>query len=228
MPKKKKTNFKKLKPVFHIFCEGEKTEPYYIRGYINHFHSDKRNLIVIENSKKNTPVQLVHEAVEKRKKSNLNDIFWVVFDRESVAKYSHELHLKARKKANDNGIEIAFSNICFEFWLLLHFVYSSASYENCDDLLKHSPLRSKFSERGIKNYDKGLACLFDSIKEDVPIAFKNAERIMKNAINTAEKGRESPSFLNPYTDVHELFFDIKNFVNGKKSVRNKGIVSENG
>ena len=45
MPKNKKTIKKKVDPVFHIFCEGEKTEPLYINGYISHYHSDKRNIV---------------------------------------------------------------------------------------------------------------------------------------------------------------------------------------
>lgn len=58
MPKNKEKRRKKipLKPVFKIFCEGEKTEPLYIKGYINYFHSDQRRIIVVEKTEKNTPV----------------------------------------------------------------------------------------------------------------------------------------------------------------------------
>jgi hypothetical protein len=223
MPKAKKKagNKKPLKPIFHIFCEGKKTEPYYIKGYINHFHSDKKRLLVVENANKNTPVQLVKEAIEHKAKSNKGDVYWVVFDRESVSKYSHELHLKARKTAKDNGIEIAFSNVCFEYWLLLHLEYSTASYESCDDLLKHSSLKKRLAERGVKNYDKGYAYLFDKLKADNGIqnAKMNAAKVMKNALNTAQHGKRSPCYLNPYTDVHELLADMQNFIDGQKSVR---------
>ena len=166
MPKKKPRNGKKINSVFHIFCEGEKTEPYYIRAYIDHYHSDKRNLLVVEDTKKNTPVQLVDYAIDFKKHCNNGDIFWVVFDRESTIKYSHELHLKAKKKAKDNGIEIAFSNVCFELWLLLHLTYSTACYKNCNDLVKQSQLKTILRQRGIKDYDKGYAYLFDKLKDD--------------------------------------------------------------
>ena len=75
MPKKKLRNHKKLNPVFHIFCEGKKTEPYYIRAYIDHYHSDKRNVLVVEDTKKNTPVQLVDDAIDSKKYCNKGDIF---------------------------------------------------------------------------------------------------------------------------------------------------------
>jgi hypothetical protein len=222
MPKKKKSDKnKKLKPVFHIFCEGKKTEPYYIKAYINHYHSDKKRIVVVEDTNKNTPVQLVDEAISHKARNNAQDVYWVVYDRESVSKYSHQLHLKARKKAIDNGIEIAFSNVCFEHWLLLHLVYSAASYESCDDLLKNSPLKKQLLQRGIKNYDKGYAYLFDKLSADNGIenAFKNAKKVMDNALKTAERGKSSPCYLNPYTDVHELFIDMQTFIDGKSSTR---------
>ena len=141
MPKKKTSSGKKVKPIFKIFCEGEKTEPLYIKGYVDHFHSEKRSIIVVGKTDKNTPVQLVEVAVEAKNNGNENDIFWVVFDRESVAKYSHELHAKARDNARRNCIEIAFSNVCFELWILLHFEYTAAPYSTCADLLKKSNLK---------------------------------------------------------------------------------------
>jgi len=219
MPKKKPKCNIPVKPVFHIFCEGEKTEPYYIKGYISHFHSEYRNIIIVENTKKNTPVQLVETAINHKSRENVQDIYWVVFDRESVTKYPHKLHLTARSLAARNNIEIAFSNVCFEIWLLFHLTYSTASYDSCDDLLKNSPLESLLKKKGIKSYDKGLVYLFDSLKNDIEKAKKNSIKINEAAFKTAEKGKTSPCYLNPYTDVHELFIDIDNFVSKKDSCR---------
>lgn len=47
MPKVRSAERKKaVKPVFRIFCEGKKTEPYYFKGYIERYHSDDRRLLV--------------------------------------------------------------------------------------------------------------------------------------------------------------------------------------
>jgi len=221
VPKKKKSNIQSVKPVFKMFCEGEKTEPLYIRGYINHFHSDKRNIILVEKTNKNTPVQLVEVAILAKEQGSENDIVWVVFDRESEAKYSHELHAKARTKALANGIQIAFSNVCFEFWILLHFGYTSGAYSSYDDLKKRSTLVKNLQKIGIDNYDKALPTLFDKVKELVPEAIKNSERLKNQALTASEQGRTQPHYLNPYVDVHEMFLDMKNFIDGKKSVRDK-------
>lgn len=217
MPKKKTKGNKKVAPVFHIFCEGEKTEPYYINDYIKHHHSEHRNIVVVEETKKNTPVQLVDVAIDKR--NNKNDVYWVVFDRESVTKYSHELHSNARKKAKDNNISIAFSNVCFELWFLLHFNYSTASYESCKNLLKNSNLKKVLKSRGIEDYEKGFPYLFDVLKTDVEAAIKNSEKLKQEILKSSNPKKDSIIQLNPYTDVHELFIDIQNFIDGDISIR---------
>ena len=63
MPKKKVRRNKKVEPLFHIFCEGKNTEPDYINGFKEYYYSDKRRVIIVEDAKKNTPVQLVEEAI---------------------------------------------------------------------------------------------------------------------------------------------------------------------
>lgn len=203
-----------------MFCEGEKTEPLYIKGYINHFHSNKRRIIVLEDTHKNTPIQLVDVAVEAKKQGSANDVIWVVFDRESEAKYTHALHAKAREKALANKIQIAFSNVCFEFWILLHFEYTAGSYSSYKDLKRRSSLTKNLKSIGINDYDKALPDLFDKLKDLVPTALKNSERLKIQALTTAERGKSAPHYLNPYVDVHEMFLDMKNFIDDQPSVRN--------
>ena len=221
MPKKKAQKSIPVLPVFRIFCEGEKTEPLYIKGYVNHFHSEKRNVVVVENTTINTPVQLVELAVAEKKCGHEDDIAWVVFDRESEAKYPHTLHAEARQNADAHGIEIAFTNVCFEYWLLLHFIYTSACYSSCDDLLKNSPLKDELKRVGIDSYDKGCATLFDKLKDKVPTALANAKRLRTQALQDADPAKTAPYYLNPYVDTDEMFLDIRNFIEKKGSIRIK-------
>lgn len=219
MPKKKQSKKLPVKPVFRVFCEGAKTEPLYIKGFINHFHSNKRTVILVEDTNKNTPVQLVNIAVESKKKGHEEDVIWVVFDRESEEKYPNELHSKARKKAKDNNIEIAISNVCFEYCILLHFLYTTSPYYSCSDLLKNSKLKNHIKGVGLNDYEKNLPLLFDKLKEMIPLAIKNAEKLKKYAISSSQRGKSAPHFLNPYVDVHEMFQDIQNFIDKRPSVR---------
>jgi hypothetical protein len=219
MPKNKKGKVRSVLPVLRIFCEGEKTEPYYLKGYVDHFHSGKRNIIIIENTNKNTPVQLVDVAVEAKRNGCSGDWVWVVFDRESSSVYPDKFHAEARNKANDNGVNIALSNVCFEFWILLHFVYTEAAYTSCSDLLNNSKLKEYLKAIGVESYDKGLPTLFDKLKDNVEDAIARAKKLKTSVECCADKDRCAPHQLNPYVDIHELLLDMKNFIDDVVSVR---------
>lgn len=216
MPKKKINNSSALhlKPILHIYCEGEKTEPNYLNRYIEKFFSENRRLKVVkvEKTKKNTPVQLVEEAIKSKKKSPDGDVFWVVYDRESTHKYSDALHETACSKAKAKGIKIAFSNVCFEVWLLLHFQNNAKSYFNYDDLRDNSRLREECKKRGLKNYEKGEQFLFDLFTTDeIKHARKQARRMNSQTKKSAISTHTKPYQWNPYTNFHHLLHAIDKF-----------------
>lgn len=235
MPKKSPKK-PQLQPhrIMHIFCEGEKTEPYYIQGYIDTKFNQKRiktvptkkktpqlvaetmslqKRIKIVPTTKNTPVQLVAEAMSLKSSGKCleNDEFWVVYDRESEAKYSDELHQKALDRALHHGINVALSNVCFERWILLHLSDSTAPYSCYNDLKNNSDLIELLSARGIKNYDKGDQQVFDAISEHVGKARSRAKQINQTTLENAILGRVKPYQLNPYTDVYKLLDAIDVF-----------------
>ncbi|CAI1876254.1 Uncharacterised protein [Serratia fonticola] len=200
---------KSLKPkkIMHIICEGAKTEPYYFSSYIDCFANEKAKIIEIPNCKKNTPIQLVNEAVERKnsKDTSPDDVFWVVYDREGIAKYSNELHAKAWSKANANNINLAFSNICFELWILQHFELTNSPFSCCDDLMANSNLRSHLRRVGINSYEKGDFQLFNKIKGGLDNARVRAKRLNAMSISSAPATHASkPYLLSSYTNIHEL------------------------
>ena len=111
--------------------------------------------------------------------------------------------------------------MCFEFWLLIHFEYTTAGYTSCDDLLHNSRLREKLSSIGIKDYEKGLPTLFDKLKDKVNDAMKNSEKLKIEIEKSAEKDKMMPHKINPYLDIHEMFIDMDNFINKRKSIRKR-------
>jgi hypothetical protein len=215
MPKKKPTITLNPRKLLHIYCEGEKTEPNYLNSYIqaNFPGNSGRKVIVVEETKKNTPRQLVDVATAA-KKSDRNiddDEYWVVYDRESTSKYSDELHAKASKKALDNGVHIALSNVCFELWVLLHFKANTASFDCCVDLMENSSLMGEFKKIGIK-YEKSGTLIFDKLtKEMIVDARVRAKKMNQTTLNSAPKNVIQPHKLNPYTDVHLLLDAIDKF-----------------
>ena len=178
-----------------ILCEGSVTEP----QYFNALKADKSNSdnlaalrIIVHNSKFTSPKELVDEAVELKKISarerNEYDSIWVVVDKDNYTK-----HDEAFKRANDTKINIAFSSPCFEFWFLLHFVYSTAPHTNFESLNRvlktHLPDYEKTSEiyPVLKNYQN-----------------KAIEHSKKNIAHHSQTSDLPIWKLNPYTNVVEL------------------------
>jgi hypothetical protein len=215
MPKKRGGS-KKLKPVLHIFCEGEKTEPNYINGYVQNRHPTNRLLKVIkvEKTKKNTPVQLVQEAIKlKNDKSTPDeDICWVVYDREAVSKYTDKLHQESLDKARSKNINVALTNVCFEVWLILHFSELTASYSSFSDLIKNSILKDELKKIGVDDYDKADRDLFDLIVDKIPEARKRAVNMNQATLASSYDTEDKSYLLNPYTGMHNLLDAIDEFV----------------
>jgi hypothetical protein len=210
MPKKR--NSGRIVPnVIRIFCEGEKTEPLYIRGYIESLKEDRRRFVVeIDPTRKNTPIQLVDEAVGFKKSSRFveGDLLWAVYDRESPAKYSDDLHARALQKAEQNGVKVALSNVCFEFWLLLHLKDTQAPYTSYDEFKKQSEFRKLFLKTCHMDYDKAAGNVFELLKGGLEDARQRAKALTKRSVEAAQAGRSKPFQLNPYTNLHELLDDI--------------------
>lgn len=215
MPKAKKKSTTALPLVLHIYCEGEKTEPGYLREYLemNYFGEHRYHVVKIESTKKNTPIQLVDVAVAAKKSAKCpsGDEFWVVYDRESTAKYSDELHANASAKARANGVHIALSNVCFELWILLHFKSNTAAFGSFDDLMANSGLKKELRKIGVNDYDKGNAAIFEKIRAFIGDARARAEAMNQNTLGSAPPRKNQPYQLNPFTAMHELLDAIDAF-----------------
>ena len=212
LPKKKSHKKRPLPPVLHIYCEGEKTEPNYIEKYLK--SKSRRKVIRVEPTKKNTPVQIVEEAIKHKKNSNCpdDDVFWIVYDKEATSRYSDQLHKEAFDKAKANNINVALSNVCFELWILLHFKQSTAPYANYDDLMATSDIKRELSKVGVDNYEKGNADIFRVISAEMGNARNRAKEMNELTIASAARHIKQPYQLNPYTDVHLLLDAIDDFI----------------
>lgn len=214
MPKPRPKNTKPVPRKMHVYCEGEKTEPNYIQSYINS-QTDKqlRSVIRIEDTAKNTPVQLVEEAVKDKNsgKNPQGDSYWVVYDRESTNKYPDALHDQAYALARQHEISIALSNVCFEYWLLLHFQNSNAPYSCFNDLIAHSALKAHLRRVTGKDYEKGSRDIYHIVSDKVAIARQRAIAINVQTLAAAAPGITKPHQLNPYTDMPALLEAIDKF-----------------
>lgn len=205
MPKSRQQNQRQPNRTLHIYCEGEKTEPNYLQGYIDWRFPGERSKVVIkiEAAKKNTPLQLVEEAIaaSKSDKTLAGDEFWVVYDREAGDKYPDKLHEQARKLAQKHGIHIALSNVCFEIWLLLHFRDNTKPYRNCAELVSSREFKDSMREARVDNYDKGNHKLFERLRPRIDDARVRAGKMNQATRAAAAAATCQPHQLNPYTDL---------------------------
>ena len=213
MPRRIKRPQQELRPHFYIYCEGSKTEPFYLNQYIQKRFPGTR-LIEIVPTKKSTARELVREACKAikrpKKESPKGDVFWVVYDRECPAKYADSLHVTARQIARGK-VNIALSNVCFEVWLLLHFQPTCKAHDSYDDLRAHSRLTEH-----IPGYDKASRREYT---EEIARARQHAERMNASTKSGADREWTQPHQWNPYTDVHKLLDAMDEF--GRKHIERK-------
>ena len=178
--------------VLHIFCEGT-TEESYFEAYKRKIHCAA---VVIEHSHHGDPKGLVEEAIKAKAGSPTNDIFWVVYDSEDLSQRNKlQAHAEAFQAAERNGINIAFSAICFEVWLLLHFTQNSPAFLQPSKAVKEL-------QKYIKNYKKGDLNILTTLQDKLPAARVNAANLAQR------QQRNNPGVPmykhNPYTTVHLL------------------------
>lgn len=204
--RKSKTSTRDVKKVFQIFTEGEATEPQYIRGYIEEYllrNNCFGKVLFAFKPKNHDPASLLANA-----KSSDADYVWIVFDRDG-----HDKIPETFNEAKKCDIEIAFSSISFETWILMHFEYSTRSYSKCQELTSDSSLFNKH----IANYEKALPQLFAIATKDDGLA--NAIKNAKKLCEEVPKGypKDTPIYeMNPYTDFYRLLDAINDFLGIKK------------
>ncbi len=105
-----------------IFCEGKVTEPCYFEGLRVLYRIQQLHLETIGMG--SGPGKVVERAVSryrdnrkdlKRGKADFYEQVWAVFDRDEHQEYESSI-----KRCEDVGVGAAYSNPCFELWLILH------------------------------------------------------------------------------------------------------------
>jgi len=174
-----------------IVCEGEKTEPRYFEGLRDEWRLRSSDVEIVGKDCGAAPISVVDYAIrvrEERKQQRPYDQVWCVFDCDQ-----HESLKRAVNKADDNGLHVALSVPCFEFWFLLHFRYTTRPFANCTEVV--GKLR-----KHLKHYDKGAA-LPDLLLDGLEKALKNAEKVRTHNQKTGSR--------NPSTDVDKLVVKLR-------------------
>ena len=181
-----------------IVCEGAETEP-------NYFKSLRRaislSLLEVEIVGEGAEiVRVVDEAIRLREERATEseesirlapfDEVWCVVDTE--CRNDNPSWKRGVDRSKANGLKLAWSNPCFEFWLLLHFERIGRSFDG------YARVR-RFLTRHIRHYEKSMD-YFEQIAPRIPTAIEHSKQIHRS------QWQDTPNAIdcNPGTTVHEL------------------------
>lgn len=173
------------------------------------------------------PVRYVRDA-QMRLEDGSYDEVWAVFDKNGHPHHPEAFALAA-KKVNGKTVNIAFSSIAFEYWILLHFVQLYHTFVKSQCRQEDRPIACGTGRpptdchgvrciygylkehRYIPNYEKSMSDLFHILAPHLSAAFVNAVWL-RNARPVAQ--RASPLYdQNPYLDIDRLVFKLLHLPN---------------
>ncbi len=181
-----------------VVCEGGKTEPLYFKGLWQKIRLATVDVHVVgQGAEIVGVVEAAIELLEKRKADSKISVrlapykeVWCVVDTE-LKKDSHSWK-RGLDKAKAKKLNLAWSNPCFEYWLLLHFERVGGSFDGYKAI---KPVLTKH----IRNYEKNLNC-FEQLAPRIPTAINHAEHIHRS------QWKDTPNAIdqNPGTTVPDL------------------------
>lgn len=124
-----------------IVCEGEFTEPYYLKGLLAHFDINSASVEVIAGQTRSNAVAVVKRARDRFQLNPRDRVFVVIDAEQADLPRALQLCKTPVQRANTrNGqpeirIEPIISAPCFEVWLLLHFRYCDQPFIAYADVL---------------------------------------------------------------------------------------------
>ncbi len=195
-PRKPKTKIK-----INVFCNAQKAEIYYFVDFGKYLKSS-RAIVTVHSRPKTDPKNLIKKAIEYKNKNQPDDEdqIWCVFDIDDFdkGKANQKNIEESIRLANDNEIGLAWSNECFELWVLLHFEFVNTEIP-----------RKQYDKKLVANfkkldfdYQKNIENIFDIILESQTDAIRNAKKLYK-------KDRLD---INPSTSLHFLVEELLKFL----------------
>lgn len=182
---------------FLIVCEGSKTEPQYFRALARSLRLTTADVIVCGEECSSDPVSVVRYAYERFMSDQDIDHVFCVIDKDSHTNLTDALNIaRDAKMPPEKTFRTILSVPCFEFWVLLHFEYSTAPYNRSGSVSPCDALIAKIKSKHADGYSKGDDGLFDALRE----RYEEAKRRSVRALQAAkDNGTDNPS-----TEIHLL------------------------
>ncbi len=181
-----------------IVCEGAKTEPIYFREIRDSYRLNTANIDICGNECGSDPLSVVNYAIGKFREDRDYERVYCVIDRDKHTNFHEAVDKISQTILGKNVIFAAIISVpCFEFWLLLHFVYTTRQFCTQGNASDCELVIADLKKSGrIPGYNKGGRNIFALTKEMLPSAIKNAKQL--------QQYNQSTGTNNPATDMHEI------------------------
>ncbi|MCL5974826.1 MAG: RloB family protein [Gammaproteobacteria bacterium] len=185
-----------------IVCEGEKTEPNYFEDVREHYQLNTVN-VEVRGDCGSDPVSIIKFAKQRyREERDAGDPFdkvYCLFDKDDHAKYLSAL-AEVDSAVPKNTFFAINSVPCFEYWLLLHFTYSTRPYQSVPGNSAGNQILRELKDY-MPDYEKGSGGVFTQLLGQLERAKSFAERSLQESIRNKTD--------NPCTRVHHLVSDLQ-------------------
>ena len=182
-----------------VLTQGKVTEP----AYFDRIRQIHRHVVIVVKDCPKSPPQMLDVAIDqtakagKKMREDAFDATWVVFDAEE--RPDLEMLRSLRQKAGSHHIHLAWSNPCFEVWLLLHLIYSQAPLFRAEEAIRRLATELPGYGKDQRSADRVMVDLVSKI----PAALDHAQRLRER-----HAARAAGEFPNPATDVDLLVRSI--------------------
>lgn len=147
--------------------------------------------IEIDYSHQNDPLSLAKEAnrraMKARKERNPYDAVWLFFDHDNHPRLQAAFELAVKQK-----FELAYTAICFEHWLILH-------YENCGRAFQNANEAIQYLKKFLPSYHKTKSKVFEALRDRMELAIERANLFIRN-----QDADQALHLRNPHFTIPEL------------------------
>jgi len=194
-------------PRFLVVCEGMKTEPYYFEEFCQVHQLSTPRVRIAPGEEGSSPDCVVAYAENlfdedaKLGPDRYDQVFCVI-DRDKHPTFKTAIQRIVDLHAEGKPFVAIPSYPCFEYWLLLHFIYTRQSFHAAGKRsICENVIRELRRQPGFATYEKAQPNIYSRLKELTDTAIQNARQAEADAKQTGE--------TNPSTCVHHLVLQLQ-------------------
>jgi hypothetical protein len=218
MTKKRKKKDKQKKYRIYIVCEGTNTEPNYFKEIAEKPEVFEGFAITIYPSEEETNKGLDKqgESIKTDAKNLVKiaseasedyDEVWAVFDKDGYTKHEEAFENAQKLEKGEKVVNIAFSSIAIEHWILLHYEQNKTAFNKSRDVINYLSDRGYF----VEDPKDENTLIYSQLQEKTETAIQNAAWLRMEMETELEANHGKIYELNPYVTVDELVRKLLNF-----------------